>query len=537
VAFELEDRLLRADDAEVRLPLLDVRTPWEGDLLNLRHAFPSRAHGDEREKQIFKIVQDASPEPLPDKLDEELRQRLAEHLPLADEVDRHVLAEAMHDEYWVTPKLRPTLLPYHSSLATAFQHSTPDRRRPFPFKAARYKLFRGLILLFLCWDGARVRDDLVADLLEVLNGTEGFTLLDQLMIEAARVEAGEPPLATAQGLLQRREAAGKPTFAEVIEASLSAGAFCQPHLDLFQRDLETVLRMRGRVPRRDFLDELTALLSLHLGIYYYRVATVLGEELDRAIAATGGFDDPSQGCDCSGGLRACALAGRIRFRVGTRGDRPVKTTHGCATSYRDVDDQYLFPLSVNIITANLAQAIFAALGGEGGEPQLRAIALRARADAEFSARFNALASGVAFVHAMETGVADHPESGVALSLREPGLFALRESVMASRRGRLKYISRDVVNQLMARDIGGSLLRTRGSVKFFELDEDFLFLLVKLVCQESARPFDAFLDALRDYGLSPQDAAEQDELAAALERLGILKRYSDAGESAYVQYPL
>jgi len=46
---------------------------------------------------------------------------------------------------------------------------------------------------------------------------------------------------------------------------------------------------------------------------------------------------------------------------------------------------------------------------------------------------------------------------------------------------------------------------------------------------------SFLPALREYGLAPQDAAEEQLLANALQRLGLLDRYSDAGEATYVRH--
>ena len=43
----------------------------------------------------------------------------------------------------------------------------------------------GVILLFLCWTGRGVDEELVQSLLDVINGTGGFTLLDTLLIAAA----------------------------------------------------------------------------------------------------------------------------------------------------------------------------------------------------------------------------------------------------------------------------------------------------------------------------------------------------------------
>jgi DNA phosphorothioation-dependent restriction protein DptG len=140
------------------------------------------------------------------------------------------------------------------------------------------------------------------------------------------------------------------------------------------------------------------------------------------------------------------------------------------------------------------------------------------------------------VLACETGLADSAESAVRLASKKPGAFALREVTLASRRSSLKYRGRDVVNQLVKREAtGGILVRTRGNVQFFEVDEDMLFLLVAVICSEKEIPYSLFLEGLLRYGLEPQDAGERATLADALERLGMLRRYSDAGESTYVRY--
>jgi hypothetical protein len=319
-----------------------------------------------------------------------------------------------------------------------------------------------------------------------------------------------------------------------LRATLADGVFCQPSLDRFQRDLRTVLTMQ-QLPRRDLLDVLTALLSLHLAIYYYRVAVVLGEGVDRAIAATGQLGEVGGGCDCSGGLAGCSLAGRILFRVGTSGDRPVSMKDGCAVSYRDVDGSRLLSLSATIMTANFAQRIWAALGGPHGRPRPSELAAAARTNPELAHQFDTTASAFATLFALEKELATTAEEAAAYGRRSPGLFALREAVLESRRSRLKHLSRDVVNQLAKRESGGSLIRTRGRVIFFELDEDFLFLLVKLVCGEGELAFDRFIGGLREYGLAPQSGDEETRLAAALEHLGMLRRYSDAGESIYVHH--
>jgi len=93
-----------------------------------------------------------------------------------------------------------------------------------------------------------------------------------------------------------------------------------------------------------------------------------------------------------------------------------------------------------------------------------------------------------------------------------------------------------VNQLAKVTDAGNLIRQNSPrAIFFEVDEDLLFLLVRLVCGTDPMPYDQFLAGLACYGLAPQHEAEEQRLAAALERLGMLVRYSDAGEAAYVHH--
>ena len=131
------------------------------------------------------------------------------------------------------------------------------------------------------------------------------------------------------------------------------------------------------------------------------------------------------------------------------------------------------------------------------------------------------------------GFARSPEGPLAL-------HALREIVLDRYRiptNRLRQRGRDVVATLLRRPFGGSLIRNRGSVRFFEMDEELLFLFVRWALARSRRQhisLTAFLDLLGEYGLRPQSDDEAEEIADALQRLGLLIRYSDAGEAQYVR---
>jgi hypothetical protein len=548
-ATETIASLARTLGAELRL--IDGRLVFPGgsvevgdlaaaDLRAIPSAFPSRAHGDVREKLVYKIVQDGSrlhesdvPEEdveLLDGLESALASEVGLRVPSAEE--RAVLAGAMRDTYWTRVTRTRYLVPYHAVLPANFAHSTRSKTTG-KANRQRYKLFTGDILAYLCWEAGSVDAGLIDEFFRVFDDHEGFTLLDDVMYGVALSAAGDSSaeLATAGILIER--------YADVA-SKLEGGAFCQPALDRFQRDLRTLLSIRTRVPRRDMVDHLTALLSLHLALLYYRVAAVLGIELDHAIAASAGMQLPaSRGCDCSDGLAACTLAGRIAFRVGTRSARPVRESDRCAVAHREVDQSRLLALPAVVETANIADRIWQELGGpprSGGRPRVSALARACEADSDLRAKVDLAAAAIAALYALKFGGAGDPSVAAARGARRPGLFALREVILDANRSGLRHTSRDVVNQLASRESGGSLITRRGRVYFFEIDEEFLFLLVTLSCQGGRLAFDRFLGELRDYGLAPQDADETDRLAGTLERLGLLRRYSDAEAAMYVEPP-
>jgi len=526
VSDELLAQLSRASGVDMReLPdgimvgATSITMP-DWDNLDFRHAFPSRAHGDQREKLLYFAIQDAGDQ-APTLTDGYFSKALEGALPVSDDRAARVVAQAMREQYWVNPSRRPFLLPYHSALPLSFALSLGDDVD----QRARYRMFSGVLIPFLCWTGERPDSALMVDLLAVFNGEEGFTLLDDLLLQAVRQVAGEPGVATAEKLEQRMPAD--------VRAALSAGAFCQPALDRFQRDLRTVLNMR--LPRRDRIEALNQLLGLHLAILYYRVATVLGEELDQVVAADAGLPPGSGGCDCKAGLAGCSLAGKIRFRVGTRGYRPVSMRDGCVQSHREIDSKRLLALPANIIMANVLQHIWRGLDPAASvTPQPRILAAKLRQEPEFARIFAAAARAFAVLYRRERKLPELERPGDI----QNGVHALREAILMTRRANLKYTSRDVVNQLAldTTGVGGSLLRRHGTrATFFELDEPFLFLIAKLICEDREMPIDEFERGLAEYGLAPQDAAEQSRLVDALEGMGMLVRYSDSGDSAYVRH--
>jgi hypothetical protein len=520
---------LHVGNVGITLPNFRLKRQQEDSLLDLKYALPSKAHGDDREKLLYMIVQHASPQGPPEMLDAAFRDQIQESLEVSDSLARTVLADAIRDAYWTKPAKNYYPVPFHSRIPLSFRLS---RRKGDEWVAARYKLFGGEILPFLCWKDGRVNTSPIEQLFNTLESDVGFSVVDRLMLAAAeRAAPDRPGLASVDEIVAQ--------LAPAVVEELKEGPFCAPALNRFQDDLVAVLRLRDRLPRRDLTDMLTVLLSMHLATYYYRLAWVLGAETDdviRAVEEPFNTEVNTDLCDCNCPLEQCSLAARIRFRVGTGGDRPVSRQDGCAIAFREVDTLRLQPLAASIATANLLQLIWNGLGGPSGRPQLRALASTLRTTQQFRHDFDLAAAGVACVLACEGGIAKSAVDGARLATKRPGPFALREIVLASRRSSLKYRGRDVVNQLVKREaVGGILIRTRGNVQFFEVDEDMLLIFVAVICGEREIPYTDFLAGLRRYGLAPQDSSERTLLADALERLGMLRRYSDAGESTYVRY--
>jgi hypothetical protein len=196
----------------------------------------------------------------------------------------------------------------------------------------------------------------------------------------------------------------------------------------------------------------------------------------------------------------------------------------------------------NLGAANLLHRVWRAARPAEAPPNAdpRALAAALAEDSSLRSVVDVAAGVLAIVYADQGASASDSELGAIAASEQPGIYLLRSTIHDDLRGELHYRSRAVVNQLVKRTFGGSLIRRRGSVLFFELDEELLFLLVKFVLrrQEDAElPFRQFLAGLAQYGLAPQDRNEEDELAESLERLGMLHRYSDAGEAMYVRHLL
>ncbi|MBZ6106682.1 hypothetical protein [Streptomyces olivaceus] len=493
----------------------ELALPIDGtDLDRLAHipsALPSRARGDVREKTLYNILQDMSDNSGNRVNDENLREKLADLLQV-DQGHRQVLAAVTERQYWIHPTSasnspRSFLAPFHSELPTAFDY------------AGRYKSFRGNLLLFLCWDGSGFDTALADEIAKFLGSEDGLSPLDRVFLNAARTAASSQELApvSSRRLLER--------YGEALRNDLAPGAFDQESLDRIRRDLLAVVKLQ--LPRHDKAHALIAVFSLHIALYYYRLAFRLGTGLDCAAAVLDGKELPERP----------RFEGRILFRVGSAGDRPVRASDACAQAWRHLDEHHLLALPANMVSANLVHQVAQVSGSDCGPvPDPYACAQALAGDPVGRVLADLLCAAAAVMLRKDSTEVVPSDPGI-------GVYALREAVLASFRSRgnaLKQRGRDIVNTFVG-GFSGELKRNRGRVRFFELDEQVIFLLVKLLLDNSGRNQLAFrqefLPGLREYGLAPQDAAEEELLSQALGRLGLLERYSDAGEALYVRHIL
>ncbi|WP_203135974.1 hypothetical protein [Microbacterium sp. JZ31] len=538
VSLNVTESTLTVDGVQVPLP--SKLTGERDELMGMAPLFPNTARGDDRDKILWGVIADAAPsiEQTALRPDSDLNRSLAGRLGLPTAA-AEVTADALRDRYFNRKQVQ-MMLPAHGSLPLNYAHTTGTG------KPARYRMWNGGVLPFLLWNAeqAGIDGDLLADVIGFVTESSELTVLDRLFLRVA-LEGGPRPdtLPSAEHLTERYQDAFTKRFAPF------GGPFCQPSLDQFREDLRAVLT--AELPRPDKISWLTLLLSLHLSIRLYRLAVVKGFELDLVVAAAGQIAPPAEvrGCACVSGqgpeaLEDCPLAGKIKFRAGTGAYRPVSLRDGCRSSYADVDQRRLLDLPATLVTSTLASAAWAALGGgEAAEKQdLKALASALASNSELRDKHSAVCAAVAIMHhdAFKNGQA--PESELVAvgqtAANRPGVHALREDVRKLRRTDLRHQSRDVVNQLLqvkAVNGPGTLISRNGNLPYFEIDEQLLLLLTRLVSRGEPTPIDDFLRGLRRYGLEPQDADEAAAVADALERLGLLARYSDSGEASFVRF--
>jgi hypothetical protein len=476
---------------------------------NAPDLLPRKARGDYREKTVTECLRDAVSD-LKENPEEFLITARFDHHPSLDGPDAKRLGSAMRSTYVVETRgaaRTRILIPIHAGVAAEWK-----------FKG-RYKMYNGVLLTFL----ARKQDGqpdtaLLGQLLELFNGTEGMTLLDREMLKLA--DAPQPGPASAERLVQQRP------VSTVVGAPATH--------ELFRRDLATALQLQG-LGRRDKVHSVLTVLYMHVALHYWRLAFSLDAQV-REFAAwvrgeDGALDRLANACD--GSVRGSCFRGQLLFRIAMSASRSISQNAQAAVSYASLDREKLLTLPANLTVLQRARwaanavgccaqelPSFAAIGqscGSGGRQTLGEI-LRLLARHEISQL-----SGSAL-----------EDARVGVETAASGPEALQRALVLANRKQLPDLGRDITAQVMKRG-GKGLVSTRGNVSYFEMGQDLLLLLTKLIARDERIRYGVFLEQLADYGLAPQDRREVDRLAEAMRAMQLLEKHSDSGEAMYVSH--
>jgi hypothetical protein len=483
---------------------------------------PSRPRADAKERTFNLLIRDAiaeqddKPEGLLIGDKDHPDPAFASSADIAPE-NRELFGAVLDDHYVIEVKTTRFLFPFQSFLPGTFE-----------FKG-RYKMFTGKILAFLCQPGPEggFNTALIDSFYELFNSSEGLTLLDTTVLGIARQATGDETERTATAAqLIARDYPGAPG---------GPGALIPEAHQRFQRDLATILATRT-LNRRDRVDAAVNIFYVHLALYFQRLAWLLEEEFSLSLDA---LRDPtiqlarSEACFGTRGENS-PFAGTIRFRIGTGQPQAVKATDGAVTSYREQDRRQLL-LPANLSVLGTARAVMTACGKEASSWTFADMARECRADealaSEFSEGLVMMAHGVVEDQPKQ----DRDDIERQASAGSPGLEVLREALLKANRSALRRHGRDIVHQLVLRGGRGYLSRRGRSWFFFEMGQDLLLLLAKVIAGNDQMPFRHFLDELRRYGFEPQSRQEQDQLADTLRVLNLLEKHSDAGEAMYVKH--
>ena len=162
------------------------------DLLGIGGFLPTVPRADDRDKLLWRMYQDVAADLTPDRgpgsaLDLRLENRLRTDLPLPAGDVRDAVADALVDRFYSRKEAR-VLLPLQAVLPANYAHSTRTGR------AARYRMFSGVLLPFLLWDEQASGFDrnLMDRVLAVVEGDGDLTRIDELFLDIARNGAADP---------------------------------------------------------------------------------------------------------------------------------------------------------------------------------------------------------------------------------------------------------------------------------------------------------------------------------------------------------
>jgi hypothetical protein len=498
---------------------------WEPDLDDI---LPSRPRGDYRERTVNLLVREAIGEPAA------LQEKALFSPPgpgegqgafyqdplIPDESLREVFGDLLYDHYVIETASGRTrfLFPFQTDLPGNYRFS------------GRYKMFNGLILAFF----SRPGDDdtynvgLLDAFYELFNDEAELALLDRQALRIARDYAGTQGIATPE-----RTASAATLIGAFDEQLQLAPLFPEVHR-LIQRDLGTAVRMHS-LGRKDRITAVLTVFYLHLALYFWRVGHSLEEQADafaRYCAGEGGAVDAAERAS-NLTLHGSPFRGRLLFRVSSTRPRTIKQSDPCAASFREVNNRRLTLLPVNI---SLLAATRRLLGSAAAPATFGEAAAMLAADDSLRKSFDGACRLAAYAVSEKLDVQRRSDlRAIASGSEESGFQALRAALLKGWSSELRRSTTDITAQLMRRG-GKGLSATRGSVQYFELGQDLLLLLTKLVTGDGgAVRYEDFLERLSLYGLAPQDNAEEEMLAEVLRSLQLLEKYSDTGEAMYVQH--
>lgn len=489
-------------------------------------AMPSRPRGDQKERTFNLLIRDG----IDDRGISDEKELIGTTEGAADgsfardesipAEHQAVFGEILDDHYVVEGKKVRFLFPFQSYLPGQYKFQ------------GNYKMFNGKVFAFLCQptrEGPGFNTDLIQRFYDLFNNEEDLTLLDRRVLELARSTAGRPePHISRQETLLNRHYDGGP------EPPTPPGAVLPDAHLRFQKDLETVLDI-NRLNRRDKVNAAVNVFYVHLALYFQRLGWLLDAELSSVLEGLRDHTiplDAAHACFASA-WHASPFTGSVQFRVSTGRSQAVRGTDAAVTSYREQNRrQLLLPANLSLLGA--ARQVMAACGEDSTRWTFADMASACRANPSLETAFS---SGLTLM--AEATVADQPRQreDVARQIESgaSGLETLREALLKVGRSALRRHGRDIVHGLVHRG-GRGYISSRGrNTFFFEIGQDLLLLLAKVIVRDTQMPFRKFVGELEGYGFRVQSRAEQDRLAETLRALNLLEKHSDAGEAMYVKH--
>src|SRR5262249_50825602 len=148
---------------------------------------------------------------------------------------------------------------------------------------------------------------------------------------------------------QPQRAATAATLTQAYEGQLQLDPFFAEAHKLVQGDLATSIRMHS-LGRKDRVTAVLTVFYLHLALHFWRAGDSL-EEQASAFAryltdGDGALDDLERASERS--LEGSPFRGKLLFRVSSTRPRTVRQADPCALSFRELNNQRLTLLPVNI---------------------------------------------------------------------------------------------------------------------------------------------------------------------------------------------